>query len=124
MKKITILVIVSFFFFGCGKNNENIVDDMNGKVISCSQLEEMKKENDTAILVDVRTEEEYLENHLTDAINIPLDDILNNVGMDDIDKDVPIIVYCRSGSRSSEAMSKLISEGYKYVYDLGSINKC
>ncbi len=124
MKKITILVIVSFLLCGCGKNNENIVDDMNGKVISCSQLEEMKKENDTAILVDVRTEEEYLENHLTDAINIPLDDILNNVGMDDIDKDVPIIVYCRSGSRSSEAMNKLISEGYKYVYDLGSINKC
>lgn len=124
MKKITILVIVSFLLCGCGKNNENIVDDMNGKVISCSQLEAIKEENDTAILVDVRTEEEYLKNHLTDAINIPLDDILNNVGMDDIDKDVPVIVYCRSGSRSSEAMSKLISEGYKYVYDLGSINKC
>ncbi len=74
--------------------------------------------NEGAEIVDVRTNSEYMEKHIKEATNLPLDQIETI----SLDKDQAIIVYCRSGSRSKEAANKLISMGYQKVYDLGSIN--
>lgn len=123
MKKVVILLMITFFICSCG-NEKSLNDKLNGKVISCSQIEELEKENENILLVDVRTKEEYLTGHLDEAINVPLDDILSNKGLDLLEKDVPIIVYCRSGSRSAEAMDVLLASGYTYVFDLGAMNKC
>lgn len=71
-----------------------------------------------AEIVDVRTNEEYMDKHIEGASNLPLD----NIATITLDKDKEIIVYCRSGKRSKEAANKLINMGYQKVYDLGSIN--
>ena len=70
------------------------------------------------VIIDVRTKEEYDELHVKDSINIPYDDIDKAI---DIDKDMNVFVYCKSGNRSSIAYKTLKEMGYK-VYDLGSIN--
>lgn len=57
--------------------------------------------------------------HLADAINIPYDEIDNNI---DLDKDKLILVYCMSDTRSSIAYTKLTELGYE-VYDLGAYDK-
>ena len=62
-----------------------------------------------ALLIDVRTPSEFNQGHLDGAANLPLDTI--NTAFSDIDKQTPIVVYCRSGNRSGQAMSYLKKQG-------------
>ncbi len=69
-----------------------------------------------AQLVDVRSPEEYEFGHIDGAANIPVDTLGRRMG--EIKKDRPVVLYCRSGARSSFAATQLIKAGYE-VYDLG-----
>lgn len=70
------------------------------------------------ILLDVRTHEEFTESHIPGAINIPVQGLVNRLS--EIAYGLPVIVYCRSGSRSSIAVRILSDAGYDQVYDLGA----
>ncbi len=72
-------------------------------------------------LVDVRTPEEYEEEHIEGALLIPDYEIENLAESKLPDKDEKILVYCRSGSRSKAAAKKMIEMGYTDVHDLGGI---
>lgn len=85
-----------------------------------SAEEAFKMMNDDTIILDVRTDEEYNNGHIKNALNIPLDDIINE--KIDIDKNKTILVYCQSGNRSQKASSKLVSLGYEKIYNFGGIN--
>lgn len=72
-----------------------------------------------ALLLDVRTPEEFRERHLDGAVNIPvqhLDARMRELGA----KDRPIVVYCRSGARSAAAAALMKAAGYQ-VLDIGGI---
>lgn len=105
MKKIIITLILCFTL--CGGTKVEKVD-----------LEKLLKENEY-VIVDVRTKEEYDEAHLVDAINIPYNEIDEKV---ELDKEKTILVYCRSGNRSSIAYNLLEDLGFK-VYDLGAFSE-
>lgn len=67
-------------------------------------------------VIDVRSHEEYALNHFETAINIPLDDLQEN--MSKIKKmPKPIVLYCRTGNRSERALALLKSSGIKHVYN-------
>jgi len=70
-------------------------------------------------LIDVRTEEEYIQGYIETANLIPLQELENRLG--EIPKNKQIIVYCRSGARSREASIILINNGFGMVYDMGGI---
>ena len=77
-----------------------------------------KKQAEGAIIVDVRSFQEFNESHIEGAINIPeyeincsIDKILNN-------KEKEIVLYCASGARSKKAYKKLIKLDYKNLYNL------
>jgi phage shock protein E len=70
-----------------------------------------------AIVVDVRTKGEYSAGHIKGSINIPLDQLPNQLAK--LDKDSTIITCCASGMRSGSAKSILLSSGYKKVYNGG-----
>ena len=112
MKKILILLIL--LLVGCTTNTYTTITQDKAK--------EMMKEEKDYIILDVRTKEEYYDNHIEDAINIPLDEIETSSVLKD--KDQIIFVYCRSGNRSATAAQTLIDMGYKNVYDLGAITNC
>lgn len=71
-----------------------------------------------AIVVDVRTAEEFAGGALTGARNVPLDDLANRVGDLARFKNRPVIVVCQSGSRSARAVGQLKKEGFGEVYNL------
>ena len=73
-----------------------------------------------AVLIDVRTEEEYENGHLPESISIPLDS-LESVYDEISDEETPIFVYCRSGSRSEQAKYMLAEMGYGNVTNIGGI---
>lgn len=76
---------------------------------------------DGVVLLDVRTQEEFDEAHIEDAVLVPYDAIAANLDKLPDDMDTTIIVYCRSGRRSAIAANELIGMGYTQVYDLGGI---
>lgn len=74
------------------------------------------------VVVDVRTENEYLQGHIRDAILVPNESI-STIDNPDLlpDTHAVLLVYCRSGNRSAQAARKLVALGYKHVYDFGGI---
>lgn len=77
-------------------------------------------ENKDAILLDVRTQEEYDGGHIPGAVCLPNEDIQPDLPLP-FEKDAEILVYCRSGRRSAEAAGKLADMGYTNVADFGGI---
>lgn len=74
------------------------------------------------IVIDVREPEEFIEEHVDGAINIPPAALMAGAKeLRDVPKDAPIIVYCRTGSRSNVA--KQILEGMGYTDIANGINK-
>ena len=71
-----------------------------------------------AILVDVRSKQEYDEGHMEGAILLSEYDIKNKANMLLPNKNMNIIVYCSSGTRSKKAKEELQNMGYKNVYNL------
>jgi phage shock protein E len=79
-----------------------------------------------ALLLDVRTGEEFAERHLDGARNIPVGQMASRISeveqLTGGDRRRAIVVYCRSGSRSSRAKRMLQQAGFTRVSNLGSID--
>ncbi|MFV5699832.1 rhodanese-like domain-containing protein [Flavobacterium sp. ZT3R17] len=71
-----------------------------------------------AIILDVRSKEEYAGGHIKGSLNIPVDTLSNNLSKLK-DKNQPIITCCASGMRSASAKSILKSNGFTKVYNGG-----
>lgn len=73
-------------------------------------------------VIDVREPDEYNTGHVSGAINIPPDQLMNGAfQLGDLPKDSDIIVYCRTGSRSNVAMNILRLLGFTNITN--GINK-
>jgi len=99
-----VLAVAAFLMFGRGRE---IQGGEARKLVAAG-----------ARLVDVRSPEEYARGHLPGAVNIPvqeLDGRLADVGPVDHE----LIVYCRSGHRSSRAAQILRAHGFTKVHNLG-----
>ena len=73
-----------------------------------------------AILLDVRTPQEYREGHIPSSQNVPLQTI-DKVRTVAENKDMPLYVYCHSGGRSRQAVQLLRQMGYCNVTNIGGI---
>ena len=117
MKKLIIILALIVIVTGCGTVKRHNTDSSKGTIttIVCSDVDSILEEG--GYLVDVREKDEYDEYHLDNSINVPLGDIANITNyIIGIDKDTKIIVYCKSGKRSTEAANKLVNLGYKTIY--------
>lgn len=73
-----------------------------------------------AVLLDVRTTEEYAAGHLPGSRNLPLH-LLDTPGMPLPSTDTPVFLYCRSGARSGQATSWMKAHGYTKAENIGGI---
>lgn len=73
-----------------------------------------------ALLVDVRTPEEYADGHIEGALNIPLSELPNRV--DEL-RGSNVVLYCRSGNRSHAAQQLLKEQGFSEVHNLGAMSR-
>lgn len=82
-------------------------------------IEELKsKLLQGAILIDVRSNQEYREGHLQGAINIPDFEITKKIQKEVTKKNQLIVLYCQYGGRSRNAMLMMNNMGYTNVYNL------
>ena len=73
-----------------------------------------------AILLDVRTPEEYRGGHVPGSRNLPLQQIEKITSVAE-KKETPLFVYCQSGARSRQAVSLLQRMGYENVNNIGGM---
>lgn len=71
-----------------------------------------------AILIDVRSNQEYREGHLQGAVNIPDFEIANRIQKEIPKKNQLIVLYCQYGGRSRNGMVIMRKMGYTNVYNL------
>ena len=75
-----------------------------------------------AVVVDVREPHEYAAGHIPEAYNVPKDTVLTNADLVALkDKQIPIMVYCRSGGRAGDVLDALAEDGFSYVMNIGGV---
>ena len=79
------------------------------------------KNSTGAVLLDVRTPQEYAEGHIPESKNVPLQS-LDKIRSIVENKDTELFVYCYSGARSSQAVAALGQMGYTKVNNIGGIS--
>lgn len=100
---------------------DNTVKDNEYMQITQEEAKNIMDTQTGYVILDVRTEEEFAEGHISGAILIPDYEISKGAENELTDKDQLILVYCRSGRRSKNAASELASLGYTNVKEFGGI---
>ncbi len=108
------LVLLAFVLSACAQEGDY-------RRITAEEARAIMEQEEPYILLDVRTEEEFLENHIEGAMLIPDYEIGDKAALLLPQKDSLILIYCRSGRRSALAAKDLIALGYTHVYDFGGI---
>ena len=120
MKKMIFLLLAVMLLTACGQDKEND----QGAVYVNITAQEAKQIMDTEegyIVLDVRTQEEYNQGHISGAILIRDTEVKEKAEEVLADKDQLILVYCRSGRRSKLAAEALGELGYTNVKEFGGI---
>jgi thioredoxin len=107
------ILFISFTVLACnGQSSKNI------QTIAPEAFAKKIDDTPKAQILDVRTPEEFLSEHIDNAINV---NWLGNNFVSDaekLDKSKPVFVYCKSGGRSAKASAKLAELGFKNIYNL------
>lgn len=94
----------------------------NLHAIDLLTVKELKKELDqtdqTLILLDVRTIEEFNSGRIKNSINIPHDLLLSDISLISDYKNEKVVVYCRSGKRAKIVLDRLSDEGFSTLIDI------
>ncbi|WP_426751875.1 rhodanese-like domain-containing protein [Myxococcus sp. Y35] len=104
----TVFVVVALFLSACA--HQRPVRDEAHRLVNAG-----------ALLVDVRTPQEFAASHLPGAVNIPVDALQERLG-ELGSPEQPVVVYCGSGARSSRAERLLKARGFQQVVNLGPMS--
>ncbi len=112
MKAVLMLFAMFMLLTGCSQSEYTIEPE---------EAKERLENDDSIVLLDVRTLDEFNEEHITDAELLTLFDLESDMESRYPDKTQTFFVYCRSGSRSADAIQILSNLGYEDIHDLGGI---
>ncbi len=121
-----LLAAAAILLAGCSSSGQVMDGDDMIRQAAYSQITpeealEMMEKDDGHVIIDVRTQEEYDEGHIPDAVLIPNETIASEPPAELPDKDQIILIYCRRGNRSKDASQKLADMGYTNIYEFGGI---
>lgn len=111
-----LMILIVTICAGCGGGGGGTY-----KHLTHDEARQMMKSNPDAIILDVRTSEEYEKKHIPNALNVPLEDLRNGDFSKLPDKNAAIMTYCWTGRRAEDSAQLLADKGYKNVYEFGGI---
>ena len=118
----TVTELIDYDTF-CGAISTEAADAAAGSTISVSQLEHMLKERDNGgrdfLLVDVREPNEYEINKIPGSVLIPKGEFLNGNAMEKLPQDKQVVLHCKAGPRSAEALAVLKGAGFHDAVHVG-----
>ena len=88
-----------------------------------TEAEARARINQGALIVDVRTVEEFNAKHLTNVLNIPLAEVREKLPLVVTNQGQVILLHCRTGRRSGIAEGELRSMGYTNAFNIGSYER-
>lgn len=88
-----------------------------------NDLEIIREGLSSPVIIDVRTEREFVGGALDGAVNHPVQGLPGTLIDMGVELDEEVIVYCRSGRRSAQAKTLLKAAGFKLVFDGGAMSK-
>lgn len=100
------------------KIKQALYRSIESREITYKKMQALMKQNPDCIVLDVRSVQEFREEHLEGAINIPVYNLEEKVEEQLKDKQKLILVYCSSGNRSKRAKDVLEQLDYENVYNL------
>lgn len=104
---------IMILFTGCG--------DSGYKHITHEDAQLIIQSNPDAIILDVRTPEEFSKKHIPNAVLVPIEDVRGGKLSKLPDKNATILIYCWTGRRAEDAAELLIKRGYTNVYEFGGL---
>lgn len=117
MKKIFafLMIFIVALCAGCGG------EKFTYKHLTQDEAKKMIADNPNAIVLDVRTPDEYEKKHIPNAVLVPLDDLRNGKFEALPDKNQTIMIYCWTGRRAQDAAQIVADKGYRNVYEFGGL---
>ena len=120
LRGLILMLLISLSLFGltaCQDGGNNATYEQ----ITAKEAKTIMDTEQDYIIIDARTEEEFAEGHIENAILIPEYEIAERAEKELPEKDALILVYCRSGRRSKIASDELVKLGYTNVKEFGGI---
>lgn len=117
MKKIIsaiVLIVIFISIIFAFNTSSNTV----GGLLNSNEFISQYKTVDNAVLVDVRTPEEFEQGHIEGSINIDFENSNFEDEINKLDKSKNYFIYCRSGNRSSKASIIMKDNGISNIYEL------
>ena len=134
MKKLIFLIALCMLLVSCGEDTDiSIIGGADGPTaitvgkqsmyinITPDDAKKIMDSGEDYVLLDVREKDEYDAGHIPGAILIPHGEISERAENVIVNKDVQILVYCRSGRRSKIASESLLELGYTNIKEFGGI---
>jgi len=109
-------LLLAFAFLAVGCSSKTSESTAASARIDGAQAKKLVA--DGALLLDVRSQEEFAEGHIDGAQNIPVNELPGKMATLSADK--PIVVYCAVGGRAKVAAAELAAAGFK-VHNLGAM---
>jgi rhodanese-related sulfurtransferase len=117
MKKITLLpflIVLLMLTAACAPQQAAMLEELP-RTMNADQVREVMDREDVTI-IDVREDWEYAEGHIPGAELIPLGQLPDRIG--EVSKEVEIILVCRSGNRSGQALQFLEQQGFENAHNM------
>lgn len=112
-----LMLMFPLLIISCGKQSSS----GEYKRINAQEAKTIIDKEDDFVILDVRTQAEYDQGYIENAILIPDTSLKDQVEEKIPDKNTKILLYCRSGRRSAQSAKLLIEMGYTDVLDFGGI---
>ena len=117
-KHPTITGLIDYDAF-CGALSDDAAAAASGSTITATELKEMLDRKDDIFLIDVREPNEYEIVSIPGATLIPKDQFLTGVALEKLPQDKRIVLHCKSGARSAEALAVVKNAGFSDAVHVG-----
>lgn len=123
MKKIVVVICILLTISFTTACIDSKLKNTEVKLVTAEEMQSILEMEDVQ-LVDVRSEKEYHQGHIVNSQNIDFNSPTFDEDIAKLDKEKPVILYCKGGGRSAKCAKKLKDAGFEKVYDLeGGISK-
>lgn len=119
IKLFILIIILSIIMSGC--TNSISTEEEEGPISTNVTIEESKaliNDMEDLLILDVRTKGEFDAGHIEGSIQIPVDELEDRINELEEYRGNPILVYCRSGNRSSQAVNILLNNEFEEIYHM------
>jgi len=111
-------LIFIIFLLGCNQDSSSQESDFNISATEAHQMIQDNANNPDFMIIDVRSEREFLEDHIENAVLIPNNSPDLEKVLSELDKDKTYLLYCLVGARSSSMLGKMRKLGFEKIYNL------